>query len=117
MTVPKEIPFCPALLVGRREEPTHSYQPSVQLVLLLILRSVPQELVGKIGRARPWGCVWDQGHWGGGPQVFHLHTFVLLRGEAWISPVLAFPCAPPLPYLLILGIGWFIYPLSEVSSL
>lgn len=61
MTAPKEMPFCFALLVGRKEEPTHSYQPRVfNRSSPTILRSVPLELEGEVGIARPM-CIWEPG--------------------------------------------------------
>lgn len=47
------------------------------------------------GVSKTMGYVWDPGHRAGGPQVFHLHPFVLLgEGEAWISLLLP-SHAPP----------------------
>lgn len=53
MIVPKEMPFCPALL--GKERGTHSLLPaqSVQLILPHILRFIPQELEGEEWIIRP----------------------------------------------------------------
>lgn len=100
MTVLKEMPFCSASLVGRREEPTHSYQPRVfNRSSPTTLRSVPRYLEGEVGIARPM-CVWDPG-----PRVgfgamgealgFPLHSLLLLgEGEAWVGFIPPFLCPP-----------------------
>lgn len=67
-------------LVSGKERGTHSVLPahSVQLILPLILRSVPQELQVGGGDSKTVGCLGSRAQ-GRGPQVFHLHPFVIRR--------------------------------------
>lgn len=67
-------------LVSGKERGTHSVLPahSVQLILPLILRFVPQELQVGGGDSKTVGCLGSRAQ-GRGPQVFHLHPFVIRR--------------------------------------
>lgn len=109
----KEMPFFPASLVGRREEPTHSYQPSIQLILLLILRSVPQELEGEVEIARSW-YVWDPEYWGEGLRFSIFILFCFWEKGRHGSALLTFPSSPHSSQSLDLG-GRVVY-LSFVRS-